>query len=205
MNSNSDEDKQKNGGKITCDFPAADYIVLASHTKDFKNYFESALAANKPAVRTSFVYDSVEQNELLDPSDHAFPTRVLGKRGASSLRKRKKEVEDDDFPSRKAGRKRIEKNTDSETRQVNKAAQNSVDQISRKSPLRNGKAYRRSPTPPPEHTRVPLDGRPGYYRYPEQERNYAIRYLEILFERDHQMTNIAMSQHLFQKVRLPAQ
>lgn len=144
----------------------------------------------------------MEQNKLLDPSEYACPAPVLGKRGAPSLGKRKKEVEDDEFPGGKVGRKRIEENnTNPETKQVNKAAQGSVGQNSRKLPPTNTKAGRRSPTPPPAHTRLPLEGRRGYYRYPEEERSYAIRYMRVLLERDHEMTNIAISQRLFQKVR----
>lgn len=56
----------------------------------------------------------------------------------------------------------------------------------------------RSPTPPPEHTRVPLAN--GSYKFSEHEKEYVIRYVKVLLERDHQMSTNEIGKHLFRKV-----
>jgi hypothetical protein len=64
--------------------------------------------------------------------------------------------------------------------------------------LDNDRTRTRSPTPPLEHTHVQLTG--GGVRYSEHERDYALRYVEVLLERDHQTSISAMALSLFRKV-----
>ncbi|KAL0071894.1 hypothetical protein AAF712_000817 [Marasmius tenuissimus] len=56
----------------------------------------------------------------------------------------------------------------------------------------------RSPSPPPAHTRVVMES--GNYRYPPVEKDFALRYMKVLFGRDHEMTMSAVAQKTHEKM-----
>ncbi|KAF9457456.1 hypothetical protein BDZ94DRAFT_1326278 [Collybia nuda] len=184
---------KRNGGRITNNHTTADYAILYSRSKTFNDLLNSTLAADRPAVTASFVHDSVEKNMLLDPSHYSFdvPSSSRGRRKrarSSSSGKSDGELE----------RKRKERNVrQNELRKQRKTEKESVKQLT---PIMQipDEPRPKSPTPPPEHTRIPLPG--GGFKFSEHEREFVTRYVKILLQRDHQTSVNAMAQSLHKKI-----
>lgn len=194
---------QKNGGILSSDHAVADYCVLYSRSTTFKDLRRSTHAAGRPPVNASFVHDCVAQNMLLDPAPYLFPLP------SSPSKKRKREVlagqQSKDTSQAKKSRGMA---SQVEPKQLKKEENSPVSKIKPKkedrSPmlkmitLDNGRIGARSPTPPPEESHVQLTRRG--VKYSEHERDYALRYVEVLLERDHQMSANAIAANLFRKV-----
>ncbi|KAF5385227.1 hypothetical protein D9615_001472 [Tricholomella constricta] len=211
---------KKNGGKIVTSNMTADYAILYSRSKTFEHLLESTLTAGRPAVSASFVYDSVEQNKILDPSPYEFDPPKPSMRGK---RKRGKSEDDDDdeFPKDIAERKRLERNRrqterrhalrlKEETSPVKKAkisfeetsrpcseVQDSL--LQRSQSVLDEPSRPRSPTPPAEHTRIRRGSSDGFM-YSDHEVDYCRRYVKVLLERDHRISNSAIAQALSKKM-----
>ena len=182
--------RQRNGGIITTDHTTADYAILYSRSKTFKDLLQSALAANRPTVSASFVHDCVQHNTIIDPTPYLFEKprpKTKRKRTQSFSNERWEDRKGGKGQERTAGRRRKDDNG-SKSPKKPKLVKSDTDDRPRL----------RSPTPPPAHTRVEWPGRG--FKFSEHERQYAMRYLEILLERDHQMSSNAMALALFSKV-----
>jgi Ca2+-dependent lipid-binding protein len=132
---------------------------------------------------------------LMDPSQYAFDVPV-----SSRGRRKRARSSSSEQSEERSERKRKERNArQSERRKQTRKGKegNSAETSSARAPVVD-KPRLRSPTPPPEHTRVPLPG--GGFRYSEHERDYVTRYVTILLQRDHQISHNAMAQALFKKV-----
>ncbi|KAJ6604594.1 hypothetical protein DFH09DRAFT_1123204 [Mycena vulgaris] len=174
---------KKNGGQISTQ-TTADFAILSSRSKDFEILLETVMSSNGTAVKPAFVLDSVEQHALLDPSRYEFELppklRKVQKAGPSSPRKA-------DAEKRQAINSRKAKSR--------KAKKDVAVKEERNSP---GLSRIPSPSPPPEHTRVLLNG--IKYRYPEVENAYVRRYAAVLFERDQDTSFTAMAAKLHAKM-----
>lgn len=194
---------KKNGGILSSDHAVADYCVLYSRSTTFKDLRRSTHAAGRPPVNASFVHDCVAQNMLLDPAPYLFPLP------SSPSKKRKREVLAGQQSKDTSQAKKLRGMASQvEPKQLKKEENSPVSKIKPKkedrSPmlkmitLDNGRIGARSPTPPPEESHVQLTRRG--VKYSEHERDYALRYVEVLLERDHQMSANAIAANLFRKV-----
>ena len=142
------------------------------------------------------MHESVAQNTLLDPRDYAFdspPTikarkrtatqdadelerRRLAKNARESARRQRLRGEAAELSTPPKKKNAINKNTDISL------------------PAHSGPP---SPTPPLQHTRE-MAG--GSFKFTDSEREYAIKYAEILFARDHEISNSAVGAALHKKV-----
>jgi hypothetical protein len=171
----------------------ADYSILYSRSKTFPDLLKSTIAAEKPAVTASFVHDSVAENTLKDPDDYLFNAP------ATLKRKRPRATPlNEDQQEEKVQRRREEKSRRRAERKKKAEEQNTaMNDVNQEGELHYGTT---SPSPPPESTRVQLTG--GKYQFSESEREYLSRYVRFLLERDHLISNTAISHKLFSKVRL---
>ncbi|KDQ16272.1 hypothetical protein BOTBODRAFT_258537 [Botryobasidium botryosum FD-172 SS1] len=64
---------KSNGGNVTSDFAESNFVLLATNTADFKSMLESAVASNKPALKTEWVMRCVEAGELVEWMDYVVP------------------------------------------------------------------------------------------------------------------------------------
>ncbi|KAJ7783724.1 hypothetical protein DFH07DRAFT_201069 [Mycena maculata] len=181
---------KRHGGQMSTQTTTADFGVLAFRSQDFGNHLEIFTCSDHgTAVRPAFVFDSVEQNTLLDPSPYQFELpeklqRKIQKSAPPSPAKAtavKKPV-----GSQKA------KSHKKKTAAVKKEVREERDSSSESRP------HVASPSPPPVHTRVLLNG--DKYRYPEVEADYVRRYATVLLNRDHQMPFTALSAKLHAKM-----
>ncbi|RDB29618.1 hypothetical protein Hypma_015586 [Hypsizygus marmoreus] len=195
---------KKNGGRIINNNTTADYCILYSRSKTFNPLLTSTLAAGRPAVSASFVHDSVANHMLMDPSKYAFEA-------PATLRKRKREKSTSEEPlDEKLERRRLEKNRRESERRKRKRENEATEPNEAKpsssreaieDTLPDGRPRPRSPTPPPEDTRVLMPGVRGTnYKYSEHERDYVSRYVKVLLERNHQMSVNEIAQHLYKKM-----
>jgi hypothetical protein len=136
-------------------------------------------------VKPSFVLESVEQNILLDASKYQFdlPEKLRRKKAATASPSKS------DVEKRQAVNLRRAKSRKTKKDAAAKAERNSPGLPRTHVP---------SPSPPPEYTRVPLNG--GKYRYPKVEDEYVLRYAAVLYERDQQMSYAAFAAKLHAKV-----
>lgn len=185
---------QKNGGVLSSDHASADYSVLFSRSSTFKDLRWSTHAAGRPAVNASFVHDCVGQNMVLDPAPYLFPLPTSGKRKWSegqsdqSRKSRKKTSQSD--------REKIKEEESSPLSTI-KSKKEDKSPVLRPTSLDDDRTGPRSPTPPSD---LPSVQTTTGVRYSEQEREYALRYVEVLLERDHHMSMNAMAGCLFKKV-----
>ncbi|KAG5642449.1 hypothetical protein DXG03_002759 [Asterophora parasitica] len=209
---------KRNGGKIVTNNMTADYSILYSRSKTYDHLLQSTLAAGRPAISASFVFDSVEQNEILDSTPYEFGLPGSGSRGRRKRGRSEDDEEGDvESPEGKAERKRLEKNRRQAERQAERrlktkddTAATSVKETSKRPKAQHSSlstsfsafedpSRPRSPTPPPEHTRI----RRGFgenFLYSEHEFDYCRRYIRVLLERDHRISNTAISQALYKKM-----
>lgn len=144
------------------------------------------------------MHESVAQNTLLDPRDFTFespPTKT-----------RKRTAYDDDESSDESERRRLAKNARTRARrqQLREEAAQSSTQLQRKESIskKTSTAFRahsgpRSPTPPLEHTREAVG---SHFKFTDSERAYALKYVQVLFARDHEISSHAIGAALHDKV-----
>lgn len=124
----------------------------------------------------------------MDPTEYLFelPNKPKRKRRQAAAPVGDEEEEEEGPPVRKQRNKEV---------QVDRGGKVKTDdpEVARVGSVHG----RRSPTPPPEHTRKSTSR--GFI-YSEHERDYVKRYATVLLERDHQMTSTAIAQKLYQKV-----
>lgn len=180
---------QRHGGRISTQ-TTADFGVLSFRSKDFPVLLETFLSSNGTAVKPAFVFDSVEQRVMLDPSQYQFelPEKLQRKVQKSAPPSPAKS----DAAKKQAANLRKAKSR--------KAKREAAVKEERDSPGVS-LPYAPSPTPPPEHTRVLLNGVQNKYRYPEVETEYVRRYVNVLLNRDHQMSLAALASKLHTKAR----
>ena len=188
---------QKHGGRIEGNNEIADYAILASgasKTKTFKDLLLSTVAAGRPALSARFVHESVAQNTLLDPRDFAFES--------PPIKNRKRDGESSD----ELERRRLAKNERTRARRQQireEAAQSSTQPQKKESISKNTSTALRahsgppSPSPPSEHTREVVG---NHFRFTDFEHTYAIKYVEVLLARDHEISFQAIGTALYHKV-----
>ncbi|KAI0361517.1 hypothetical protein OH77DRAFT_1417783 [Trametes cingulata] len=77
---------KKNGGRLVPDIADADFVILGSpSTRTFEERLKQADSCGKSAVRPQWVFQCVEQNEIVDLDDYVFEgLEVVKKRGRPS-------------------------------------------------------------------------------------------------------------------------
>ncbi|KAG6851177.1 hypothetical protein H0H93_015187 [Arthromyces matolae] len=191
---------KKHGGKIVSNNKTADYAVLYSQSKTFEQLLESTLLGGRPAVTATFVHDCIDQNKLLATTSYEFEARRSKSATPSGKRKRVKDEEDDSSDENLVAKheKKKERAKAKDDRSAVRKRQSGKPRVSHQLQAAESvdPSRPRSPTPPPEHTRVKHGVN---YLYSEQERHYAERYVEILLQRDHLISGSAIGKALWQK------
>ncbi|KAJ6575051.1 hypothetical protein B0H19DRAFT_624767 [Mycena capillaripes] len=177
---------KNNGGQISTQ-TTADFAILAFRSKDFETLLETVLSSNGTAVKPAFVLESVQQNMLLDHNQYQYevPPKLLRKVQKSAPRSPIK--------------------TDAEKKEAAKLRKANARKVKKEAAVKDERASPDlsrpripSPSPPPAHTRVLLNG--DKYRYPEVEDDYVKSYTAILFDRDRQMSYTTLSAKLHAKM-----
>ncbi|KAG6898049.1 hypothetical protein C0992_006527 [Termitomyces sp. T32_za158] len=197
---------KKNGGKIVSNNKTADYAILYSQSKTFDLLLESTILAGRPAVSAAFVQDCVDRNELLNTSSYEFETAKGKSATPRGKRKRIKSEEEEEHEMFISKRLAISEGEVSPLKTVKTAKVASpARQITQQRPpfQPDDPSWPRSPSPPAENTRVKRRGSEGFM-YSEHEREYAKRYVKVLLQRDHQISNSAIGKALHQKVNCPS-
>lgn len=179
----------------------ADYAVLYTHSKTFTDLLTSTIEAGKTAVSNAFVRDCVNANTFLDPEQYELRIKASGKsKKRVAVQSSSSDVEElsasehrksSQTRGRQEGRKRVKQEREGQS-SMNQPAVKFEPDIGALERLRVP-----SPTPPPAHTRQATS---RGYKYPDIERDYALRYIKVLLERDHLMSSQAMADRLFRKV-----
>jgi len=178
----------------------ADYAILHTQSKTFTDLLISTLEAGKTAVSPAFIYDCVHENSLLDPAQYRFKLGKSKKRAALqssssdveelSAREHKRFNQNRLRQDKKKRAPQELKGQSSRNQAVVKLEQEEVEIVAERPRVP-------SPTPPPAHTQqVTTRG----YKYPDIEREYALKYVRVLLERDHLMSSQAMADRLYKKV-----
>lgn len=140
------------------------------------------------------------RNILQDPRDYAFeapPTKT---------RKRTVTIAQDDDSSDGMERRRLAKNSKEagrrqrlreEAAQVSTQLKTKKKSISKNIDVPPAHSGPPSPTPPLEHTREMVGGN---FKFTDSERAYAIKYVEVLLARDHEISGSVMGAALHKKV-----
>jgi hypothetical protein len=191
---------QKNKGRIESDNTVADYVILDSaKEKDFAILLSSTILAGKTPLRASFVHDCVEECSLLDTADYSHlgsqvqkPKRGRPLVGGSPLLVKHALDQKHKADSKKTRQDANERKMKKADGRIEKQAKTTTSE----NPA--SLTHTRSPSPPPEHTRIPLSG--GKYQYSPEEQDYLRRYARYLFERDPYESNNSMAQKLHKKV-----
>jgi hypothetical protein len=159
----------------------ADYVILDSaKDKDFASLLNSTNAANKVAMRASFVHDCVEQCALLVPTVYLFePAPQKRKRGRLSMATPSPAMEG----AQKKKKKITGKPVGEKTRIDDDPTPNAG--IQSPSPLRND-------------TGALSSG--GRNLFSDKEKAYFMRYARILLERDPLVSGNSMAQKMHKKV-----
>jgi len=142
----------------------------------------------------------VRQNTVLDPVPYLFPLPA----SPHGKRKRQEVLFDGQSEDMTRAKKSREKaNTGTGLRKgdglpASKVKKEASSPELNMIPLGNDRIKLRSPTPPPQHTHGQLTA--VGFKYSEHEREYALRYVDVLLERDHQMSISEMAGNLYKKV-----
>jgi hypothetical protein len=170
---------QKNGGRIESDNMVADYVILdPAKEKDFANLLMSTAAANKFAMRASFVHNCVEEDALLNPTEYIFeePPNLRKKRARMSAAT--------PSPVKKEKVSKKEKSWNGSTDLTAHLTRNPIGS--------------RTPSPPgPESSRLHSSGK---YLFTDEELNYFGRYIGVLLKRDPLTSNNSLALKMHQKV-----
>ncbi|KAK0456748.1 hypothetical protein EV421DRAFT_1922541 [Armillaria borealis] len=192
---------KKHGGKLAHQKERADYCILSQKCKTFDTDLSEAVYYDVPAISSSFVTDCVKAKRLLDHSDYLFdiPAKLQNKRKSHQKRKQSNARETV---------KRVEGSTSTSPSKRMSPERNDTpwkrrkienDSHSRPTPKpTTWDSNLRSPSPPPEHTRIMFSE--GRYRYTLQEREYLRSYSEVLLKRDIDITNTAIAERIFAKM-----
>jgi hypothetical protein len=143
------------------------------------------------------VHESVAQNTLLDPRDFAFESPPI---------KTRKRTAHDGESSDEFERRRLAKNARTRARRQrirDEAAQSPTQPQKKESISKNTSTALHahsgppSPTPPMVHTREAVG---NYYKFTDSEHTYALKYVQVLFARDHEISGFAIGAALHDKV-----
>ncbi|KAK0198173.1 hypothetical protein F5146DRAFT_1131179 [Armillaria mellea] len=192
---------KKHGGKLAHQKEYADYCILSQKCKTFDTDLSEAVFYDVPAINSSFVNDCVQARRLLDHSDYLFdiPAKLQNKRKGHQKRKQgngretMKRIEGSMSASPSKRMSSEGNNTPTKRRKIKDDTQ------SQPTPKpTTWDSNLRSPSPPPEHTRILFTE--GRYRYTLQEREYLKLYTEVLLKRDIDISNNAIAERLFEKM-----
>lgn len=175
--------------------------MLYTQSKTYTDLLISTIEAGKTAVSNAFVRDCVNASAFLDPEQYKLKIKASGNsKKRPVVHSSSSDIEElsasehrkSGQTGRQEGRKRVKQGRE---------GKDSVNQPAVKLEPRDIEGLEgprvSSPTPPPAHTRQPTT---RGYKYPDIEREYALKYIKVLFERDHLMSSLAMSDRLFRKV-----
>ncbi|KAF8632545.1 hypothetical protein AX15_001760 [Amanita polypyramis BW_CC] len=195
---------KKNGGKISNAQTTADYAILYSHSKTFIDLLTSTVEAGKIAVSAAFIHDSIKESALLDPTQYKF--RLPGKaKKRATAHYSSNDVEEvpatEAAPKRKLTQNQGHQEKGKRAKQEDEPLNVNVQSLVKLEPEEVQLAFKQprvpSPTPPPVHTQQSTT---RGFKYPDIEREYALKYMKILLERDHQMSTHAMAEYLYRKL-----
>ena len=141
------------------------------------------------------MHESVAQNTLLDPRDFAFES--------PPSKTRKRNVQDGES-SDEFERRRLAKNARQSARRQRvreEAAQSSTQPQKKKSISENTSTALRAHSGPPSPT-PPLNREAvgNHFKFTDSERTYAIKYVQTLLARDHEISSHAIGAALHDKV-----
>ena len=143
------------------------------------------------------MHESVAQNTLLDPRDFAFES--------PPIKTRKRTAHDGESSDELLERRRLVKNERTRARRQrlrDEAAQSSTQPQKKESISKNSSTALHvqgppSPTPPMEHTREAVGSN---FKFTDSEHTYAIKYVQVLLARDHEISSFAIGAALHDKV-----
>ena len=142
------------------------------------------------------MHESVAQNTLLDPRDFAFES--------PPIKTRKRTAHDGESSDELLERRRLVKNERTRARRQrlrDEAAQSSTQPQKKESISNSSTALHvhgpPSPTPPMEHTREAVGSN---FKFTDSEHTYAIKYVQVLLARDHEISSFAIGAALHDKV-----
>ncbi|KAF4623536.1 hypothetical protein D9613_001750 [Agrocybe pediades] len=195
---------KKNGGRIEKEQELADYAVLykqAKQQKTFKTLLASAQTAGKIVVPSRYIYDCVEMGTLLDPTDYEFEgvqKKPVMKRTSNVTDNESSDPHNDTDDEPQQGKHRrkdpqtSKKANTPKPKEEGKVSQKQKSSVAVTTPTvdivkaeiaNNLRAQgRRTPTPPPEHTRQPWG---NGHKFSLEENQFALTYAELLIARDH--------------------
>ncbi|KAF7347880.1 40S ribosomal protein S16 [Mycena venus] len=179
---------RRNGGQISTQ-TTADFAILSFRSKDFETLLETIMSSQGTAVKPAFVLDSVEQNRLSPRNSYANFKKSAPRSPAKTDVEKKRAVNLRAENARKAKKEAAVS--------AKKEAVASVKEEERASPGLS-RPHLPSPSPPPEHTRVLFGG--NKYHYPQEEDQYALRYCQVMFARDREMSYAAIGAKLHAKM-----
>jgi hypothetical protein len=172
----------------------ADYAVLYRNSTSFNALLNSRIAAEKPAVNSTYVDDCVQEDALLDPTTYLFHGSTSNKRKRTQSTSSPSTPEKARIKNEKAEKKKQDRIKRKKDKERKEAEGRRVKVEEDESPYYGPP----SPSPPPESDRVLW--REGHYLYSESERTYASRYIRFLLERDPSISNAAIALALNIKV-----
>ena len=166
-------------------------MILYSQSDTFNHLLRATLALNKVGLSAAFVDDCVQEEALLDVADYVLePTGKRKGRWSQTeeRRPRKNELAGERQREMKGrGRSKIEAKKKPAKRVKYDDSPSEHD-------------GRRSPSPPPDHTRqVMSHGVNNRYRYTTEEHDYALQYFQFCLERDHLLSQTAFANMLHRK------
>jgi hypothetical protein len=157
--------------------------------------------AGKTPLRASFVHDCVEECSLLDIANYSHLDSQVqrSKRGRPSAGGSPLLVKHALAQKLKADSKKTRR--DANEQEMKKADGRSEKQAKTTVTSDNPGPFSRtrSPSPPPEHTRVPFHGT-GKFQYSPEEQMFLRHYARYLFEKNPYESNTSMAQKLHKKV-----
>lgn len=194
---------KRNGGKIDSSQTSADYAVLYSQSKTFTDLLKSANDAGKTTVGAPFIHDSIQDGVLRDPAKYKL--KMLKR-----ARKRKaqydssSDVEELTAAEAEAAsvieQKRLSRNqwqrdwrkrpSEGES-DIKAVIKQDVSLFSEQSRIPS------PPPPPPTSDQFSLKGRT---KYSDLEREYTLKYIKCLLDRDHLTSVQHMANRLYQKM-----
>jgi len=217
---------KRNNGKIVNNVSEADYVILYPRSKTFQGLLAETLETNKLPLSASFVNDCVKESVLLDETNYVLEGfEPPSRKPSSSIRKSITQNKTTEKQAVKAtpvktepiktvaGKASAGKPGATKASPVKliklppvvKKANTGESKLKLKIKLSKpmqpaAPAITRtpSPTPPPSETRTLWSN--GRYLFTDVERDYFVRYAQILIERDPDITNSAIGVKMHEKM-----
>lgn len=196
---------QKGGGAVVTSPDEAHFAVLSHlHTADRQSYSARAAIKGIPAVASRFIHACVDEGELLDAQDYlidASPSSPVKKEKPLKLKlegPKKPKSAPKAAPAASTSKRYDEEAGSDDGDEPHRVQARGVKRANSPIVKQEWPRELRSPTPPA------FDGRPcdarGAYRYTDEEKEYAQKWVAVLFKRRPDWTNMQLAQRLHEKV-----